>query len=94
MFIAGLILSIFGGVLLWASAMGLSCSKTKDEISAGEALDVFVLGGVITFFRDLFAAISEGIRDRSLSAFPLIVLFSVSIMLIISGITLLTFADA
>lgn len=94
MFIVGLILSIFGGVMLWASAMGLSCSKQKDEISAGEALDVFLLGGVFTFFSYLFCAIADGIRDRSSSAFPLVVLFCVSIVLIIAGIVLLTFADA
>lgn len=85
MFIAGLILSIFGGVFLWASAMGLSFVKADEDLSAAEAIDLFLLGGVIGFFRDLFRAIVEGFRDRSSPAFPLLVLFGVSIWARLSG---------
>gem|GEM_PF-2069650 len=94
MFIAGLILSILGGVLLSASAVGLSSVKTDEELSAAEALDLFVLGGVIGFFRDLFEGIAEGFRDHSSPAFPLLVLFGVSVGLVVAGGALLIIADA
>lgn len=82
---AGLIIAIFGGVLLFGSALALSCIKTNDKLSAAEAFDLFILGGVIGFFRDLFRAIAEGFRNRSSPAFPPLVLFGVSVGLLVVG---------
>ncbi len=87
---AGLILVIFGGVLLLGSTLALMCIKTDDELSAAEAFDLFLLAGVITGLRDLFRAITEGFRNRSSPAFPLLVLFGVSVGLLgVGGILLM-----
>jgi hypothetical protein len=88
----GLILTIFGGVIVFASALGLSCSKTGDKISGAEAFDVFVLGGFITFCRDLFRAIAEGLRNRASATFPLLLLLGCGIGLLILGSFLMRFA--
>ena len=87
--IAGLILVIFGGVLLFASALALSCIKSDDESLGAEALDSFVLGGVIGFFRDLVRGIAEGLRNRSSPAFAPLILFGVSVVLVVVGGVLL-----
>lgn len=89
MYTTGLILAIFGGVLLFASGLALACIKTDDEISAAEAFDLFILGGVIGFFRDLFRSIAEGLRNRSSPAFPPLILFGVSLALLAVGGVLL-----
>jgi len=82
---AGLIFAIIGGVLLFGSALALSCIKTKDKLSAAAAFDLFILGGVVGFFRDLFLSIAEGYKNRSSPAFPLLVLFGVSVALLLVG---------
>lgn len=85
----GLILTIFGGVLLFVSAMALSCLKTDAKTSAAEVFGMLILGGAIGFFRDLFRAIAEGLQDRSSAAFPLLVLFTVAVGLLAIGCSLM-----
>ena len=87
--IAGLILVIFGGVLLFASALALSCISSDDESLGAEAFDSFVFGGVIGFFRDLVRGIAVGLRNRSSQAFPPLILFGVSVILVVVGGVLL-----
>ena len=85
-------MSIFGVVLLWASAMGLSFAKVEDESSTNETFNDFILGGLVSFLRNLSAAISDGFGDRSSSAFPLLILFGVAIGLVVAGGILLIVA--
>lgn len=85
----GLIITIFGCVLLSGSLMALACIKSDEDISAAEVFDFFVLGGVIGFFRNLFRAVLEGLRSRSSPAFPPLILFCVSFVLLALGAVLL-----
>ena len=85
MYTTGLILASFGGILFFASILALACTKTDDKLSGAEAFDIFILGGVISFFRDLFRAIAEGIRNRTSPAFAPLVLFGVSLGLLAIG---------
>mgnify|MGYP003381819004 CR=1 len=86
---AGMIIAILGGVLLFGTSLALSCIKTNDKPSAAETFDLFILGGVFGFFGDLFRAIAEGFRNRSSPAFPPLILFGVSLMLLAVGGALL-----
>jgi prolipoprotein diacylglyceryltransferase len=85
----GLILAIFGGVLLFASTLALACIKNNNKISTAEAFDLFILGGVIGFLCDLFRSIAEGLRNRSSPAFSSLILFGVSLTLLAVGGVLL-----
>ena len=78
---AGIIIAILGGVLLFGTSLALSCIKTNDKPSAAETFDLFILGGVFGFFGDLFRAIAP--------AFPPLILFGVSLMLLAVGGALL-----
>ena len=88
----GLVLTIFGGIFFFASAVALSCTRGDEETSVAEAFEVFLLGGILSFFRDLFRAIAEGIRDRSSAAFPPLVLLVVGVSLLVAGCLLLFLA--
>lgn len=82
---AGIILFCLGGALIFATTLALSRGKPDEKFSGAEVFDIFLLGGAIGFFRDLYHGISEGLRDRSSSAFHLVVLFAASLTIFSIG---------
>lgn len=82
---AGFILCIFGCLFVSGSAVALSCLKNDKEMSAAGILELFVLGGIFSFFRDFFQAVSDAVRCRSSQGFPLLVLFCIGIVLFVTG---------
>lgn len=91
---AGVVLIIFGGVLTFASALALSCHRDDDGIRGMEPLDLFLLGGVFTFLRDLCGAIAMGLRDWRSPAFPLVIVLGSGAGLLAAGCLLLWLAGA
>ena len=89
MHITGLILVIFGAVIVFAAVIALSCINSNKDVSTAEAFDIFILGGLITFFRDFFRAIAGGIKNRSSAVFPLVILLGSGIGLIVIGYLLM-----
>ena len=85
----GIWLLLIGGTLFFVSSIAIGLTQRNSELSAWDLFDVFMLGGLITFFRDLFRGIDEGFEKRSSLAFFLAVLLGVSLLLIVVGIALL-----
>ncbi len=87
----GVILAMFGGVFALASAVTLALAKDdRPEVSAWQWGDLFILGGVISFFLGLARGISDSFHDRSSSAFVLTVVFFVSCVVTTVGVILAT----
>ena len=82
----GNILASLGAFFAFASALGLAFSRQdNDEVSAGQWVDVFLLGGLFSFIFGFARGISDAFRDRSSSSFVLAVLFVVSILVLFTG---------
>jgi hypothetical protein len=86
----GYILALLGGVFTFVSALGLVFSRDDNsEVSAGQWVDVFLLGGLFSFIFGFSRGISDAFRDRSSSAFVLAVFFIISIFATAFGIWLI-----
>ncbi len=82
----GNILAILGTIFAFVSALGLAFSRQDDnEVSAGQWVDVFLLGGLLSFIFGFSRGVSDAFRDRSSSSFILVVLFIISILVLIVG---------
>jgi preprotein translocase subunit SecG len=85
----GNILAILGAIFAFVSALGLAFSRQDDDdVSAGQWVDVFLLGGLFSFIFGFSRGISDAFRDRSSSSFILAVLFIISILVLSVGIWL------
>ena len=85
----GNILTILGAIFALVSALGLAFSKEEsDEVSAGQWVDVFLLGGLFSFIFGFSRGISDAFHDRSSSSFILAVIFIISILILAAGIFL------
>ena len=83
-------MAILGGVLAFASALGLACSREdSNEVSAWQWGDFFLLAGLCSFILGLAKGISDAFRDRSSSSFLLAVVFMVSFLVAALGIWLM-----
>jgi hypothetical protein len=86
----GYILALLGGIFTFVSALGLAFSRDDNsEVSAGQWVDVFLLGGLFSFIFGFSKGISDAFRDRNSSAFVLAVLFIISILVTATGIWLI-----
>jgi len=87
----GLVLTSFGGVFVLSSALALAFTKDdRDEVSAWQRCDVFILGGLISLVHGLIRGIANAVSDRSSSAFVLTVVFFVSAAVTVVGVILAT----
>ena len=85
----GIILAAFGGVFAFAFAVALALAKDdRPEVSAWQWGDIFLLGGLISFFLGLARGISDAFHDRSSSAFILTVMFLMSGVVTTIGVLL------
>ena len=85
----GNILIILGAIFAFVSAVGLAFSRQDhDRCSAGQWVDIFLLGGFFSFIFGFSKGISDAFRDRSSSSFILAVLFIISILFLTVGIWL------
>jgi hypothetical protein len=86
----GLILAILGGVVAFASALGLAFSRgERDNSSAFQWADAFLLVGVVSFILGFSRGISDAFRDRTSSSFLLTVVFVISMSVTSIGIWLI-----
>ena len=86
---AGLIIAILGGLFLFGSALALSFVRPDERATTRGIFEVFILGGIISFCRNLCRGITLGMRDRSSEAYPPLIVLGVSIGLVIAGFILL-----
>jgi hypothetical protein len=91
---AGLILTIFGALFLFGSIMALAKIDREEELKKSELIDVFLLGGFITLVRNVIRSISEGIRDKESDAFAQLIIFTIAIFLLVSGIGLMSLSPS
>ena len=89
MHILAIILAAIGGVIVFGSLIALSCLQTSEDASVPEALDAFLLGGIITGFRNLLRAVSDGVKNPKSSAGRLLALLVVGILLTVAGFLLM-----
>ena len=83
----GIIIALSGGLFAFASALALAFTREEtSEVSGWQWVDIFLLGGVISFLRGLIRGISDGFTNRKSSAFFLTVIFFASVTIAIIGI--------
>jgi hypothetical protein len=83
-------MAIFGGLFLFGSAFALAVVKTDEKTTASDIFDMFILGGIICFFRGLYRGISEGARNRTSDAYPLLIVMGIAVGLLATGFTLMS----
>ena len=86
-----IILLSFGGILLFAGILALGLGNCRDEadISPGNIIDVWLLGGAITFLIGIGRGFKMALIDRSHPTFPAFVILLVGLSLVIAGLIML-----
>lgn len=86
----GIIIALIGGLFSFASALALAFTREDtSEVSEWQWVDVFLLGGIITFLRGLICGISDGFANRKSTAFFLTVMFFASLAIAIIGVRII-----
>jgi len=83
----GYMFIFFGGALAFVSAISLAFLKEEgNEVSSWQLIDVFLIGGVISFALELARGISDVFYDRSSTSFIFTVSFFVSMGSVFLGV--------
>lgn len=62
---AGIVMSLLGASIVFACLLALSSVRPDEETPTATLVDIWILGGVITFIRGLFRGLAEAIQNRA-----------------------------
>ncbi len=86
--LAGIVLTVIGGIILLAGSMGWRIHRVgRDEESESplDALDLVVSGGLLTMFSGILRLLGEVFKDRSSPLFSFGILMVIGLLMGTTG---------
>jgi len=94
--LAGIVLTVIGGIILFAGSMGWRfrrASREEESESPLDVLDGLVSGGLLTTFSGILRLLGEVFKDRSSPLFSFAILMIVGLVMCVTGLLFFYLGD-
>ncbi len=96
MHFAGIILTVIGGIILFAGSIGWRFGRASREEESGspvDSLDLVVSGGVLATLSGILHLFAEVLKDRSSPLFSFGILMIVGLVMCATGVVFFCLGD-